>query len=237
LRRIEKFRAGFGKSGAAIWFRVRHTMGLTLQTREDVMRRLILPLVIIAPLLSVFAAGTGQAGLHATSQDANSRPPDGQQGGVKVAIATGGGLFGPPKDRYRAGQRIPVVISMTNQGREPIYVCDSSTLYQDRPSLLKDGRPLPYEVVQKTMMNTSERDRTCEHLDEDIDLPEQRLLKPGETAVVDWYILSEGTTPMGDMAWYTSLQPGKYELSTQRRMGCCEGPWVESNKISFEILP
>ena len=41
------------------------------------------------------------------------------------------------------------------------------------------------------------------------------------------------------MAWYGSLGPGKYELSTRRLMGCCEGegPWVESNQISFEIVP
>jgi hypothetical protein len=54
---------------------------------------------------------------------------------------------------------------------------------------------------------------------------------------VDWFILAEGKTPMGDLAWYETLQPGKYELSTQRRLGCCEGPLVESNKITFEVTP
>jgi hypothetical protein len=200
------------------------------------MRRLILPLVIIAPLLSALTAGA-QGGLHAASQDASPRPPAGRPGALKVTITTGGGLFGPPRDRYHVGHRVPVVISMTNNGPEPVYVCDSSTLYQDRPLLLKEGRPLPYEAVQKTMMQTAERDRTCENLDEDLDLPEQRLLKPGETAVVDWFVLAEGATPMGDMVWYAPLQPGTYELSTRRRLGCCEGPWVESNKVSFEVVP
>ncbi len=201
------------------------------------MRRLILPLVIIAPLLSVLVAGA-QGGLHAAAQDANSHQPAGQQGALKVTITTGGGLFGPPKTSSRAGQRIPVVISMTNEGREPVYVCDTSTLYQDRPRLLKDGRPLPYDDVQKSMMTASERDKTCKNLDEDLDdFMEQRLLQPGETAVVDWLILAEGATPTGDMAWYAPLPPGKYELSTRRLMGCCEGQWVESNKISFEVVP
>jgi hypothetical protein len=200
------------------------------------MRRLILPLVIIAPLLSALTAGA-QGGLHAASQDASPRPPVGRPGALKVTITTGGGLFGPPRDRYHVGHRVPVVISMTNNGPEPVYVCDSSTLYQDRPLLLKEGRPLPYEAVQKTMMQTAERDRTCENLDEDLDLPEQRLLKPGETAVVDWFVLAEGATPMGDMVWYAPLQPGTYELSTRRRLGCCEGPWVESNKVSLEVVP
>ena len=199
------------------------------------MRRLILPLVIIAPLLSVLGAGA-QGGFHAATQDAGSRPAAGQQGALKVTITTGGGLFGPPKTSYRAGQRIPIVISMTNEGRDPVYVCDSSTLYQDRPRLLKDGRPLPYDDGQKSMITASERDKTCKNIDEDLDdFMEQRLVKPGETAVVDWFILTEGATPQGDMAWYGSLPPGKYELSTRRQLGCCEGPWVESNTINFEV--
>ena len=42
---------------------------------------------------------------------------------------------------------------------------------------------------------------------------------------------------MGDMAWYGTLRPGKYELTTRRRLGCCEGPLVESDKVSFEVVP
>jgi hypothetical protein len=201
------------------------------------MRRFVLPLLIVAPLLILFASGAGRGALRAAPQGGGAQSKDGRQGAVKISITTGGGLFGPARESFRVGERVPVVISMTNQGREPIYLCDSSTLYQDRPRLLKDGRPLPYEGVQQTMMQTSEKDKTCNNLDEDIDLPEQRLLKPGETAVVDWFILTEGTTAQGDMAWYGSLGPGKYELSTRRLMGCCEGTWVESDKISFEVAP
>ena len=29
----------------------------------------------------------------------------------------------------------------------------------------------------------------------------------------------------------------KYELTIQRRLACCDGPMVESNKISFEVVP
>jgi len=197
------------------------------------MRRFLLPLVIIVPLSCALAAGTNPAGPGAAAQSV--APPGGGQGAIKVTITTGGGLFGPPKERYQVGQRVPVVVSMTNNGSEPVYVCDSSTLYQDRPRLSKDGRELPYLDVQKTMMETAERDGTCENLDEPLNTTEQRLLQPGETAVVDWFILSEGKTPMGDMAWYESLRPGRYELSTRRRLGCCDGPWAESDKISFQV--
>jgi hypothetical protein len=192
------------------------------------MRRFVVPLVIAAPLLIVLAAGTPRA----------AQRPSGPQGTLKMTITTGGGLFGPPKESYRAGQRIPVAISMTNSGDQPVYVCDTSTLYQDRPRLLKDGKPLPYEAVQEKMMESSLKDKTCKNIDEDLDdFMDQRLLKPGETAVVDWFILTEGETAQGDMAWYGSLGPGRYELSTRRQLGCCEGRWVESDKIGFEVVP
>jgi hypothetical protein len=201
------------------------------------MSKLIVPLIIIAPLLSVLAAGAGQGAVRTVPQDGVPQATVGQGGAVKVTITTGGGLFGPPKDRYRVGHRVPVVISMTNQGSEPVYICDTGTLYQDRPSLSMDGRPVPYMDLQKLLMNASEKDRTCERLDEELDLQEQRLLKPGETAVVDWFILAEGKTPMGDLAWYEQLRPGKYELTTRRLLGCCKGPFVESDKISFQVEP
>jgi hypothetical protein len=197
------------------------------------MRRFIVPLVIVATLLGVLAAGAGQVRLRAASQDGRAQPPAARQGAVKVIITTGGGLFGPAKDRYRVGQRVPVVITTTNTGPEPVYVCDSSTLYQDRPSLWKDGQPVPYLKVQESMGKADEKEKTCEQLD----VPEPRLLRPGETAVVDWFILAEGRTPTGDMAWYAPLAPGRYELTTRRRLGCCEGPMAESNEISFEVIP
>jgi hypothetical protein len=55
--------------------------------------------------------------------------------------------------------------------------------------------------------------------------------------VVDWVILAEGNDPKGDMSWYELLAPGKYELSIQRRLECCDGPMLQSNKINFEVAP
>ncbi len=58
-----------------------------------------------------------------------------------------------------------------------------------------------------------------------------------EVRVVEWFILAEGRTPMADMAWGEPLRAGKYGLSIERRLGCCDGPVVESNQISFEVVP
>ena len=47
----------------------------------------------------------------------------------------------------------------------------------------------------------------------------------------------DSKVPTGADAWYESLPPGKYELSIQRRLACCDGPKVQSNKVTFEVLP
>jgi hypothetical protein len=152
---------------------------------------------------------------------------------IKVSITTGGGLFGPPTVRYHVGQRVPVTITMTNNSDGPIQICDSDTVYQDRPKLLKDGHPVPYITGQMQILRTVETDLTCSKLD----VPDSVILKPRETRVVDWFILAEGSEPMGDMVWYEPLVPGKYELSIGRRLGCCDGPMFQSNKINFEVVP
>jgi len=152
---------------------------------------------------------------------------------IKVTIMTGGGLLGPAKHRDQVADQVPVTITMTNSSTQPKYVCDSDSLYQDLPKLVKDGRTLPYLKWQSLQLADSKKNNTCQ----DENLPEPTMLKPNEPKVVDWFILVDSTDSTGALAWYDSLPPGKYELSIQRRFGCCDGPMVESNKISFEIVP
>jgi hypothetical protein len=166
-----------------------------------------------------------------TTQQSNSAGD--QHGQIKISIAMGGGPYGPAKDSYRVGERIPVVITMTNTGSDPISVCETGTLYQDRPQLLKDGKPVPYMSFQESTMKAAERDKTC---DED-NLPQQILLRPNEPTVVDWFTLSKGATSFNDVAWYEPLQPGKYTFSDQRRLSCCDGPFINSNTIEFVVAP
>jgi hypothetical protein len=173
--------------------------------------------------------------LEATQQSTPSSGRAGQinNGQIKITIATGGGPYRPAKDAYHVGERIPVVITMTNTGTEPVYVCESGTLYQDRPQLLKDDKPVNYQSVTQSMMQEAERDKTCE----DVNLPQQVLLRPNESTVVDWFVLAEGAASVDDDAWYEPLGPGKYKLSDRRRLSCCDGPFVDSNTISFVVVP
>lgn len=78
----------------------------------------------------------------------------------------------------------------------------------------------------------AQRNHTCE----DDNLPETVLLKPTDHKLADWLVLVEGTVATAAEPWYDPLPPGKYELSIQRRLSCCDGPMIESNKVSFEVV-
>jgi hypothetical protein len=166
-----------------------------------------------------FAEATQQSGVQSSQ--------------IKISIATGGGPFLPAQDTFHVAQRVPVVVTMTNTGSEPVYVCESGTLYQDRPQLLKDGKPVPYLSFTQSMMRTAELEKTCDKNN----LPQQILLRPNEPTVVDWFILTEGASSLDDDSWYAPLQPGKYTVSDQRRLSCCDGPSIETNTINFEVVP
>ena len=154
-------------------------------------------------------------------------------GQIKITITTGGGPNGTAKDTYRVGEPIRLVITLTNTGTEPVYVCESGTYYQDRPRLLRNGQAVPYTSDRQEVMQLAEKDGTCQQED----LPQQVLLRPNEPTVVDWFNLVEGTTSLYHDGWYEQLPAGKYTLTNQRRLNCCDGSLVESNTISFVVLP
>jgi hypothetical protein len=151
---------------------------------------------------------------------------------IKVTIATTAGFLGPPAASYRVGEQIPVTITMTNTSKEPVYTCISSDVYQDRPRLTRDGKVVRYTNFQSYETVNAKRNHTCD----DENLPEPVLLRPNEPRVADWFVLVADGSGGAD-AWYDSLPAGKYELTIQRTFSCCDGPMVESNKISFEVVP
>ncbi len=192
-------------------------------------RKLVAVLALIVGVaIALFASQRSTA-----TQQPSASARQGQSPPIQVRITTGGGLFGPVIDRYRVGDRVPVSITMTNTSDQPVEICDSDTLYQDVPKLLRNGQVVPYQIGQNQILNTTRRDGTCFKLD----VPDPVILKPKESRVVDWFVLAEGSEPMGDLTWYEPLAPGKYELSIERRLGCCDGPTIPSNHIKFEVSP
>jgi len=161
-------------------------------------------------------------------QSANPQTPD-----VKVTIATTGTFLGPPSNKFKVGDQIPVTITMTNDTPVSATACISSNLYQNVPRLTKEGKVIPYINWEAYEQKSTERNQVCQREN----LPQSIAIGPRESKVTDWFVLVDSTIATGAEAWYEQLTPGKYELSIQRRINCCEGPMVESNKISFEVTP
>jgi len=179
-------------------------------------------------ILIAFAVAMAQSPMS-TSERALT--PEEQK--IKVTITTTNGFLGPPATRYKAGEQIPVTITMTNTTKDAVYTCISSDVYQDLPKLTRDGKMVPYTNFQSYETANANRNHVC---DEE-NLPEPVLLKPNEPRVADWFLLVNDRTTEDADAWYDALPPGKYELMIQRRLACCDGPMVESNKVSFEVVP
>jgi hypothetical protein len=184
-------------------------------------------------ILSIMTIVSRQENSLAAQQNSSERPLTVQESAIKVTITTGGGLSGPVKALYHVGESVPVTITMANTSNQVAQVCVTGTLYQDLPKLVKDGQPLSYTQVQQSYLKDVNRDDTCKNLD----VPEKVFLQPDQLKIVDWFTLGEGNRELAAMFWYDQLKPGKYELSLKRRFGCCNGPMVESNKISFEVVP
>ena len=192
--------------------------------------------ILVIAVICALSALTGiskESGVKGPEQRTNPALKD-KVGAINLTIATVGPMFTSPKDRFLVGEQVPVTIRMTNTSSQPTYACVSSDLYQDLPKLTKNGQLLPYSKWQSEVMRNAQADATCQH----DDLPETILLKANEPTVIDFLVLvDDSVLPTGALSWYDQLTPGVYELSLQRRIGCCDGPMIDSNKISFDVVP
>ena len=189
-------------------------------------------LLIVA--ISIVSALTGPIRPPDTStmhQQARQTAVPSSEPVIKVTITTVGDFLGPPTSRYKVGDQIPVLITMTNTSTTALSVCISSDLYQNLPKLTKDGVVVPYLQWQSYERVNAQKNQTCK----EENLPEPVLLRPNEPIAADFFVLVDGRMSSGAESWYDTLSPGKYELSIQRRLSCCDGPMVESNKVRFEV--
>jgi hypothetical protein len=200
---------------------------------RNVMAKITILLSAFFLLLGVTAGNSKQPGFDRCRQQ-SEREVTVQEPNIRITIASVGPMLGLPTTRYRIGEQIPITITMTNTSSQPVDVCVSGDLYQDLPTLTKDGKLLPFSTWQATDLRNAQQDQACQRYD----LPDRILLKPNEPRIVDWLtVVDDSSLPTGAMAWYDPLTPGLYQLSIQRRLGCCDGLMVESNRISFEVEP
>ncbi len=187
------------------------------------MRKISLIVVLMATVLFSL-----QQSRSSTEQEKSQAAASAGVDVITVTITTGGGLYGPVKSQFKVGEVIPVVISMTNTGDKSAKYCLSTSLFQNRPQLKRDGQLIPYltnlpqQTEQEDLILRCERSAAKQLLQ----------LQPKQTKVVDWLTFG----PQG-IAWYGTLPPGHYELVLQRRLECCQGPMVETNNVAFEVVP
>lgn len=184
------------------------------------------PLLVVLLSLSILW-GLQSRGSSAGQKEAGADVAPASADPIEVTIATGGGLYGPVKTQFKVGEEIPVVVSLNNTGDNPAKYCLSTTIFQNRPLLKRDGQPVPYLTVLPARTEKEDAIELCERRA----VKQVYVLKPKQKRVVDWLTIG----PRG-IAWYNPLPPGHYEMVLMRRVECCQGPMVESNKVAFDIV-
>jgi hypothetical protein len=180
--------------------------------------------MLMAGILSGWQQLGSSTGQEKTGAPATTRPDE----VIKVTITTGGGLYGPVKDQFKVGEEIPVAISMTDTGDKPAKYCLSTSLFQNRPQLKRDGQLIPYLTNLTQQTEKEDAIQRCERSA----ARQFQQLQPKQTRVVDWFTISQQ-----GIVWFSPLSPGHYELVLRRRLECCQGPLVESNQVAFDVVP
>ena len=190
-------------------------------------------LIAVIAILSTAVASSYGPCPGKSQEQTSERTSTPQNSDIKVEINSVSSFLGPHTSRYKVGDQIPITITMTNTTKSPIYACVSASLYQNLPKLTRNGVVVPYLQWQSNIRQYSQRNNTCT----EENLPEPVLLDPNEPTLADWFVLVDSRVSSGADAWYDVLSPGKYELSIGRRFACCDGPMIQSDKISFEVVP
>lgn len=173
--------------------------------------------------------------IAATTQTRNQNSPEAMakpESATQVTISVGS-TIGRAKNSFKVGEAILVTIAMTNMSTLPQTICLSANVYQNLPMLTNHGEPVTILRWAADVRRIAEHDRTCQNEN----LPERIVLGPKAQQIVDWFTLVDSAVASGADVWYDTLKPGKYELSLQRRLDCCDGAVVQSNKTSFTVVP
>lgn len=195
-------------------------------------RTKLLAITALVLLMMAFPALGGHTGIvGAALQEEKSGRPDGPERVIELdrferaakVVITPGTDPNKPKFSFRAGSegtRVPILVSMTNTTTETMGIALRSKIAHYRPRLLKDGKLLPYSERMAKAARAYERYGPSGSM-------VSGEIKPGETVTLDYIDLAD---------WYGPLEPGRYELIIKYRFRHGGRP-VETNKISFEIVP
>jgi hypothetical protein len=129
------------------------------------------------------------------------------------------------KQQFKVGETIRIALFMTNITSETIVTATTSTLFYNRPQLLKDGQSVEYRKEIIPMLKEYDLEgwigpsvvTRCITI----------ALVPHEPTGVDYIDLSY---------WYGALELGHYQLTFGRRFR--NGvPQVQTNTVTFDVAP
>ncbi len=130
--------------------------------------------------------------------------------------------YNPPGELtrpFKPTENIYFALMVKSNLPEPLAVRSFNPYYQNRPTLLRDGNPVPYRKdVAERLAQIDGRDEALGNI---LDI----ALKPGAPTLVERIELSY---------WYDTLEPGNYQLSNCHRF-IFEGDWVDMPPITFKV--
>ena len=127
-------------------------------------------------------------------------------------------VYKPLAGPFDPKSNIKFAIVATNTSLIPLRVRSWDLYDQNRPRLLRDNQEVPYRNGLTDLLKRKESDG-------EIISPYVITLEPNHEKTLEFLDLSN---------WYEPLQPGHYQLSTQRRF-VKGGKWVDSDSITFEV--
>lgn len=129
------------------------------------------------------------------------------------------------KQQFKVGETVQIALYMTNITLETIVTTTVSTLFYNRPQLLKDGQSVEYRKEIIPMLK--EYDLAGWIGPSVVTRCITIVLVPHKPTGVDSIDLSY---------WYGSLEPGHYQLTFGRRFR--NGvPQVQTNTVTFDVVP
>ncbi|HEX7722504.1 MAG TPA: hypothetical protein VF397_10125 [Pyrinomonadaceae bacterium] len=124
---------------------------------------------------------------------------------------------------YTIDQAVSFQLFITQNSTESLVLTSSSGSFyrQYRLNLVRDGDVIPYSREAQHLIEIAERDSLSGSA-------RSKTLEPGREHSLGLFQVD---------SWYDSpLKPGHYQLTVRKRF-TLDGDWVESNPVTFDVVP
>jgi hypothetical protein len=128
----------------------------------------------------------------------------------------------PPKGKsYLLGDEPRFTVMVRNNSSSQIRDLVLDTYYQNRPTLYKNGKLVPYKKVTANLIGAKDSDPVF------VSIRGGALIEPAATSEIEELNLAN---------WYEPLTSGVYKLTNRHRFQI-NGPWtVDSEPLQFKVV-